>query len=79
MSVVMAAGAHHPTALRCLRIFEYVNSYFLPGSFLNSLLAQQNYMSSNYTHVVRDVLDAGINVLVQLVSKITSTARVRFR
>ena len=26
-------------------------------------------MSSNYTHVVRDLLDAGINVLAQLVAK----------
>jgi acyl-CoA hydrolase len=47
-----------------IRVTEF---YFQPGSFLDSPLAQQNYMSSNYTHVVRDVLDAGINVLVQLV------------
>jgi acyl-CoA hydrolase len=49
-----------------IRVTEF---YFQPGSFLNSPLAQRNYMSSNYTHVVRDVLDAGINVLVQLVAK----------
>ena len=43
-----------------IRVTEF---YFRPGSFLNSPLAQQSYMSSNYTHVVRDLLDAGINVL----------------
>jgi acyl-CoA hydrolase len=48
-----------------IRISEF---YFQPGSFLNSALAQQQYVSSNYTHVVRDVLNAGINVLAQLVA-----------
>jgi acyl-CoA hydrolase len=48
-----------------IRVTEF---YFQPGSFLNCALAQQQYVSSNYTHVVRDVLDAGINVLAQLVS-----------
>jgi acyl-CoA hydrolase len=43
--------------------------YFQPGSFLDSPLAQQQYVSSNYTHVVRDILDAGVNVLAQLVAK----------
>jgi acyl-CoA hydrolase len=52
---------------RNIRVTEF---YFQPGSFLDSPLAQQSYMSSNYTHVVRDVLDAGINVLAQMVSKI---------
>lgn len=49
-----------------IRVSEF---YFQPGSFLNSPLAQQHYVSSNYTHVVRDILDAGINVLAQLVAK----------
>lgn len=49
-----------------IRVSEF---YFQPGTFLNSPLAQQQYVSSNYTHVVRDVLDAGINVLAQLVAK----------
>ena len=49
-----------------IRVSEF---YFQPGSFLDSPLAQQSYMSSNYTHVVRDLLDARINVLAQLVSK----------
>jgi acyl-CoA hydrolase len=49
-----------------IRVSEF---YFQPGSVLNSPLAQQSHMNSNYTHVVRDLLDAGINVLVQLVAK----------
>jgi acyl-CoA hydrolase len=49
-----------------IRVTEF---YFQPGSFLNSPLAQQQYVSSNYTHVVRDLIDAGINVLAQLVAR----------
>jgi len=58
-----------------IRVSEF---YFQPGSFLDSLLAQQNYMSSNYTHVVRDLLDAGVNVLAQLVSKNEEDGVVRY-
>lgn len=47
-----------------IRVSEF---YFQPGSFLNAPLAQQAYVSSNYTHAVRDMLDMGINVLAQLV------------
>lgn len=49
-----------------IRVSEF---YFQPGSMLRSPLAQQQYVSSNYTHVVRDVLDAGLNVLAQQVAK----------
>jgi acyl-CoA hydrolase len=49
-----------------IRVTEF---YFQPGSFLNSPLAQRQYVSSNYTHVVRDILDAGLNVLAQLVAQ----------
>ncbi|HVS01659.1 MAG TPA: acetyl-CoA hydrolase/transferase C-terminal domain-containing protein, partial [Thermoanaerobaculia bacterium] len=41
--------------------------YLLPGFFLDSPAAQRGHTSSNYSHVVRDVLDAGLNVLAQLV------------
>jgi acyl-CoA hydrolase len=51
---------------RNIRVSEF---FFQPGSFLDSPLAQQQYVSSNYTHVVRDILDAGINVVAQLVAK----------
>jgi len=49
-----------------IRVSEF---YFQPGSFLSSPIAQQQYVSSNYTHVVRDLLDAGVNVLAQLVAR----------
>jgi acyl-CoA hydrolase len=49
-----------------IRVTEF---YFQPGSFIDSPLAQQSYVSSNYTHVVRDLLDTRINVLAQLVAK----------
>ena len=43
--------------------------YFPPGRRLNEPLAQQNYMSTNYTHITRDMLDRGINVIAQLVAR----------
>jgi acyl-CoA hydrolase len=42
--------------------------YFAPGSQLANARAQQSYMCSNYTHVVRDALDLGLNVFAQLVT-----------
>jgi acyl-CoA hydrolase len=58
-----------------IRVTEF---YFKPGGFLNSPLAQQNYISSNYTHVVRDLLDAGINVLAQQVGKMEEDGAVQY-
>jgi acyl-CoA hydrolase len=57
-----------------IRVTEF---YFQPGSLLDSPLAQQHYISSNYTHVVRDLLDARINVLAQLVAKTTEDGETR--
>ena len=42
--------------------------YFKAGSMKNVPGAQRNYISSNYTHIVRDLYDAGVNVMVQLVA-----------
>lgn len=42
--------------------------YFEPGSRLNDPISQRNHTSTNYTHVVRDALDLGLNVFAQLVS-----------
>src|SRR5436309_13860840 len=58
-----------------IRVSEF---YFQPGSFLRSPLAQQNYVSSNYTHAVRDVLDAGINVFAQMVGKSDADGEIRY-
>jgi acyl-CoA hydrolase len=48
-----------------VRIIEF---YFPPGKFLDNPQAQQDYISSNYTHVVRDLMDRGANVIAQLIS-----------
>jgi acyl-CoA hydrolase len=42
--------------------------YFKAGSMKNVPGAQRNYISSNYTHIARDLFNAGANVLVQLVA-----------
>lgn len=47
-----------------VRVLEF---YFTPGSLLGHAQAQQDYISSNYTHAARDILDRGINVLLQMV------------
>jgi acyl-CoA hydrolase len=43
--------------------------FFLAGSRLGLASAQQNYISANYTHALRYVLDRGVNVVGQLVAK----------
>jgi len=47
---------------------EIVEFYFPPGKYLDNPQAQQNYVSSNYTHVCRDMIDRGINLIAQMVS-----------
>lgn len=48
---------------------DVIEFYFRPGAYLGNPRAQQNYVSSNYTHVVRDLLDRGVNVLLQMVGE----------
>ncbi len=48
-----------------IRVFEF---FFQPGSMLGSDGAQQHYISSNYTHVARDLNARGINVVAQLLA-----------
>jgi len=47
-----------------IRVIEF---YFPPGKYLNNPRVQQEYVSSNYTHVLRDLMDRGANVTAQLV------------
>src|ERR1700719_2658075 len=49
-----------------IRIIEF---FLTPGAFLNSLHAQRHYLSANYTHVARDCLARGVNVIAQLVAR----------
>lgn len=48
-----------------IRVFEF---FFQPGSMLGSDSAQQDYISSNYTHVARDLNARGINVIAQMLA-----------
>ncbi|HEY4127696.1 MAG TPA: acetyl-CoA hydrolase/transferase C-terminal domain-containing protein [Gammaproteobacteria bacterium] len=47
---------------------ELSEFYFKSGAMLGVKSAQQNYISSNYTHVARDMLSAGANVVLQAVA-----------
>jgi acyl-CoA hydrolase len=47
---------------------QIIEFYFPPGKFLANPQAQQDYISSNYTHAVRDLMDRGANVIAQLIS-----------
>jgi len=43
--------------------------FFLAGRWLGNASAQQHYISANYTHAFRYVLDRGVNVIAQLVAR----------
>lgn len=46
-----------------------INEFFLePGAWLHNDHLQQNYLSANYTHVARDLIQRGVNVIAQLVA-----------
>ncbi len=47
---------------------EVIEFYLEPGAWLSNEHLQQHYLSSNYTHVSRDALRRGINVIAQLVA-----------
>lgn len=56
-----------------------VHEFFLaPGKWMGVANAQRDYISSNYTHVARDMLDRGVNVIVQMVSPETAMNAHRF-
>ncbi|VAW46372.1 Acetyl-CoA hydrolase [hydrothermal vent metagenome] len=42
--------------------------YMQSGKMLRSNTAQRNYVSSNYTHVARDMVDREVNVILQMVA-----------
>ncbi len=47
---------------------EVIEFYFHAGKYLSNGPAQQNYLSSNYTHVVRDLVSRGVNCICQQVA-----------
>jgi len=50
---------------RNVRVHEF---YFRAGSMKGVAEAQRHYVSSNYTFAARDIIDRGLNVMVQLVA-----------
>jgi acyl-CoA hydrolase len=56
---------HEGTLPDNVRITEL---YFKAGSMKVNPVAQQNYISSNYTHIVRDMAAVGVNVMAQMVA-----------
>ncbi|PWB32755.1 acetyl-CoA hydrolase [Pseudomonas sp. SDI] len=47
-----------------------VEQFFMqPGSLLHSQAAQQDYVSSNYSHAARDINAKGLNLIAQLVAE----------
>lgn len=47
---------------------ETYEFYSKAGGYINDPQAQQNHIASNYTHIVRDALDFGVNVFANLIS-----------
>ena len=51
------------------RNIEVHEFYFRPGAALGLPAAQQNYISSNYTHAARDILARGVNAILVMVAE----------
>ena len=49
-----------------VRVIEF---FLEPGSLLGAPHAQSNYLSANYTHVARELLHRGVNVIAHVVAK----------
>jgi acyl-CoA hydrolase len=49
-----------------VRVIEF---FFEPGSLLDSPPAQSNYLCANYTHVARELLARGVNVIAHVVAR----------
>jgi acyl-CoA hydrolase len=63
-----AHAVRHGTVPANVRVIEF---YLAPGAFLGASHAQRNYLSANYTHVAREVLARGVNVIAHLVARRT--------
>ncbi|MCK0163591.1 acetyl-CoA hydrolase/transferase C-terminal domain-containing protein [Marinobacter sp. S6332] len=42
--------------------------FFKAGSYLNNRSQQRHYVSTNYTHAARDLMDLGVNVVAQMIA-----------
>jgi acyl-CoA hydrolase len=57
---------------------QIVEFFLDPGALLSVAHSQQHYVSTNYTHVARDVAAQGVNVVAQLVAKRSIDGRVEY-
>jgi acyl-CoA hydrolase len=57
---------------------QIIEFFLDPGALLNVAHSQRHYVSSNYTHVARDVAAHGVNVIAQLVAKRSSEGRTEY-
>jgi acyl-CoA hydrolase len=57
---------------------QIVEFFLDPGALLNVEHSQRHYVSSNYTHVARDVAAQGVNVIAQLVAKRSIEGRTEY-
>lgn len=65
-------GLDHQRDLRAGRLPTNVavhEFFFTPARMLDCPSAQRAYLASNYTHVARDMMDRGANVIMQLVAR----------
>ncbi|MEY4512086.1 MAG: hypothetical protein RLZZ450_4208 [Pseudomonadota bacterium] len=58
-----------------VRLIEF---YTRAGSIMGNPVAQQNYVSSNYSHVARDMMARGVNLLMQAVAVREEDGRKRY-
>ncbi|HEY2464656.1 MAG TPA: acetyl-CoA hydrolase/transferase C-terminal domain-containing protein [Steroidobacteraceae bacterium] len=58
-----------------VRIVEF---FLDPGALLNVGHSQRHYVSTNYSHVARDVAAQGVNVIAQLVAKRSVEGRAEY-
>ncbi|CAN2972075.1 MULTISPECIES: acetyl-CoA hydrolase/transferase C-terminal domain-containing protein [Pseudomonas] len=59
------ANLHKGSLPKNIRVQQF---FMQPGSLLHSTSAQQDYVSSNYSHAARDINAAGLNLVAQLVA-----------
>jgi acyl-CoA hydrolase len=57
---------------------QIVEFFLDPGALLNVSHSQRHYVSTNYTHVARDVAAQGVNVIAQLVAKRSVEGRTEY-
>jgi acyl-CoA hydrolase len=60
------------------RNIEVNEFFFEPGARLGIAAAQQSYISANYTHALRYVIERGVNVVAQLVARRERAGEARF-